>query len=374
MVFKAKRAQKAAPPKKKPPAKAKPKKSASKAKPSRKPKTDAATQAIVEQAQVLNTWWNALSAKPPAERLAAVSGPEREQFEAARAFGGYPWRMTYRQVSSAYRALGDYRGFCSFEAATFANAPPNQEDEYFSMLSGFEGFIQACLEANDLDRAREILAFMSGPELSRFGAPLTRRIADLKARVDAAGGDFDAALAHERAKLEFSTFWEVHLNIARLLAKKGAFDEAVTSLQEVYRQSPSKRREVEARPEFAPLIASPAYAKAFPAVQHPTDPVLAKAWRQATDSPWQVYERLEAHRGKTTDLLDLLGVQLYCLSIICDDLDEHGTANLEEYGGRKRPVKSYFDLKATTAKALTAEKRRSGREVPFYAYRGWAPR
>jgi hypothetical protein len=285
--------------------------------------------------------------------------------------------MAFREILSALGKTLDHEKVFAFIVDAFTGGKgPDQEDQPFLVQSELTAIFQRHLRDQDFTSAKRVLEFLSGPVAKHLRSPTFERgVAQLRARLDVATGNFDAALAFHRSKLEFSNSYDIHLDIARVLALKGATAEAIEALAEVYAQSPATRASAEKHSDFAALVASPEYRERFPSRELPSDEALLSAYKSASSDPYRVYERLEKHRANTKDLLDLLGVQVYCIDTICSDLDEHGTANMDEYGGRKKSVADFFKLKERLHSDLAQERKRSGRsDVPFWKYKGWSPK
>jgi hypothetical protein len=339
---------------------------------------------IAAKAKIYNDWRQKLEdlqESDLAQALSEIEGAGKSTIAEIRQFGGYPWRMTFETLRRIYTESGDHEKLMHFLVDAFSGEhAPEQEDLTSSLECALGDIVHEHLAKKRESKAKSVLDFMiSKPILKHIhknnlhSYKITYR--SLRCRYDIATGDYDAAIAFNREILKDSEHPHCHVDIAKIQVMKGDKSSAIESLAEAFRIDPTLREFVEdihTAPELQELVQSALYRGHFPALIMPTDPVLMKAYKTAPDDPYITFSDLESYRATTADLLDILGVQLYCVDIICSDLDEHGKENLDMYGNGKVSIPAFFAIQKALEVEVARQMKATGRtEVPFWTLKQW---
>ncbi len=333
------------------------------------------TDVVQQRAQKHNDWWMALAARINSDlpgALATIEGDGQAMIEEIRAAGGYPWQRTFDTVLSAYRTACRHREGLDF-IARYHDFPTSRGTVIETFLGNL---LTALRNQKRIEQAREVMALMKSeqcvaafPEAERHG--YLHRLRFEQAAFDLVAGNVGAAIAFYEEQLRgYDADPAMLVKLASAYVAAGRVEDALTRLERAYSLAIVYREYVESWPEWASFVTSAPYQAKFPAVKFPEEPLLAAAWKSAADDPFRTWKRLEARKGELSDTVGRLAVQLFCLSRICSDLDEHGEDNLWEYGGGDITPAEFVARRD----AVAAELRALGPgEIPFWKHVGWSP-
>lgn len=325
---------------------------------------------IARQATRFYHWCEALETSPRA--LAVVQESLSTTVIEAKAFGGPPWKRVFDTVLSVYARHLEPQAALDFVRDHHTD---RQEPRVMVLLAVLGKLFDRALELERLTTANEVLGLFKADAVRAGLAGWELQALDgqhpfLEHQYHLATKNYAAAAAYFE---QVPRSADLQTQLARVTLLMGDTARTLRELETAYRLDPRIRTQVEQlSPEpLRSFTQSPEYRAAFPSTL-PSDEVLRRAYQLAEDAPFEAFVLVRDRLQDVGDRLDALGLQVFCLSRICSDLDEHGDANLPLYGGATT-VGEFFRLNTEARQTLDQLRQETRRDVPCWLHFGWHP-